>query len=112
MTLPVVPTDPDEPERNSALDCDAIETGLTITSVTADSIHLQQLPQSTMDFCAVLLTGGGVKSILMFVFRLCGRPLSWNTHITSGETELRKEQLFPFIFKLLHFPPAVHGTAE
>lgn len=40
MTLPVVPTDPDEPERNSALDCDPIETGPTITSVTANAIHL------------------------------------------------------------------------
>ena len=41
MTLPVVPTDPDEPERNSALDCDPIATGPTITSLKAHYIHLR-----------------------------------------------------------------------
>ena len=32
LTLPAVPTDPDEPERNSAPDCDPIATGPTVTS--------------------------------------------------------------------------------
>lgn len=80
VTLPVVPTDPDEPERNSAPDCDPIETGRTITSVTANSIHLSGYLIAQCTFVPCCLLEGGAKSIWIFVFSLSACPLSWNTY--------------------------------
>lgn len=52
-----------------------------------------QLSHSTMDFCAVLLTEGGVKSILILVFSLSACPLSWNTHRIRREGAAQRKLL-------------------
>lgn len=108
MTLPVVPTDPDEPERNSAPDCDPIETGPTITSVTANSIHLSGylIAQCTFVPCCLLKAE---QSPFGFLCLVSVPVLFPGTHTTSGDRGLHKEPCFPFPFTLLNLPPTVHA---
>lgn len=108
VTLPVVPTDPDEPERNSAPDCDPIETGRTITSVTANSIHLSGylIAQCTFVPCCLLKAE---QSPFGFLCSVSVPALFPGTHTTSGDRTPHKEQCFPSPFTLLNLPPTVHA---